>query len=90
MTGRLSIHHTSAVHSLGMRFAIDVAFLDRKLVVLDMTDLRPWRMTLPRQMAERARSRDRGVRAVGSQRATVLELRCGNDTGKLRAAERVD
>jgi uncharacterized protein len=46
--GAYVLHHTSAVHSLGMRFAIDVAFLDKRLVVVDRTELRPWRMTLPR------------------------------------------
>ena len=45
------LHHTSSVHSFGMRFAIDVAFLDRKLVVVDVAELRPWRIALPRVRA---------------------------------------
>jgi uncharacterized membrane protein (UPF0127 family) len=36
---------------MGMRFAIDVAFLDRQLCVVDCMCLAPWRMTLPRWRA---------------------------------------
>ena len=38
-----------AVHTIGMRFAIDVAFCDKEMVVVGMTRLRPWRMSLPRR-----------------------------------------
>jgi uncharacterized membrane protein (UPF0127 family) len=47
--GALVLPHTRSVHSLGMRFAIDVAFCDRDLVVVGVTTLRPWRMSLPRR-----------------------------------------
>jgi uncharacterized protein len=33
------------VHTLGMRFAIDVAFCNSDGVVLHMASLRPWRMS---------------------------------------------
>jgi uncharacterized membrane protein (UPF0127 family) len=46
--GALLLPRSRAVHSLGMRFSIDVAFLDHQLEVLDVVCLRPWRMTLPR------------------------------------------
>lgn len=37
------------VHTCGMRFAIDVVALDERGVVVDVvTDLRPWRLRLPR------------------------------------------
>jgi uncharacterized membrane protein (UPF0127 family) len=37
------------VHTCGMRFAIDVVALDARGVVVDVvTDLRPWRLRLPR------------------------------------------
>lgn len=37
------------VHTCGMRFAIDVVALDARGVVVDLvTDLRPWRVRLPR------------------------------------------
>jgi uncharacterized membrane protein (UPF0127 family) len=32
-----------------MRFALDVAFLDRDMAVVDTTCLVPWRITLPRR-----------------------------------------
>ena len=35
------------VHSLGMRFALDVAFCDRQMVVRRIVCLPPWRMTRP-------------------------------------------
>ena len=46
--GALFLPHTRAVHTVGMRFAIDVAFLDGGLNVLDVVCLPPWRMTRPR------------------------------------------
>lgn len=38
-----------SVHTIGMRFPIDVAFCDRDLVVLDTTTLSPFRLGLPRR-----------------------------------------
>ncbi|HLI74665.1 MAG TPA: DUF192 domain-containing protein [Acidimicrobiales bacterium] len=49
--GALLLPRTRAVHSLGMRFALDVAFLDRDLKVLSVVVLEPWRVTLPRPRA---------------------------------------
>jgi hypothetical protein len=49
--GALLLPRTKAVHTLGMRFPIDVAFLDRDLKVLDTVHLPPWRVTLPRWRA---------------------------------------
>lgn len=46
--GALFLPHTKAVHSIGMRFPIDVAFLDHELNVVDVVRLPPWRMTRPR------------------------------------------
>ena len=46
--GALVLSRTRSVHTIAMRFAIDVAFLDRELVVIDTVHLPPWRMTLPR------------------------------------------
>ncbi|MGH9028646.1 MAG: DUF192 domain-containing protein, partial [Acidimicrobiales bacterium] len=34
--GALVLERTRSVHSMGMRFAIDVAFLDRDMVVIDV------------------------------------------------------
>ena len=46
--GAFVLPRTRTVHSLGMRFDLDVAFLDRDLCVLGLAHLRPWRMALPR------------------------------------------
>ncbi len=40
---------TSSVHTLGMRFAIDVAFLDRDLHVVGSCRMVPWRVGRPRR-----------------------------------------
>lgn len=49
--GAMVFPHTRSVHTLGMRFALDVAFLDRDLVVLATVRVRPWSMALPRRRA---------------------------------------
>jgi uncharacterized membrane protein (UPF0127 family) len=49
--GAFLLPKTRSVHSLGMRFALDVAFLDRQLCVVDVIALAPWRMCLPRWRA---------------------------------------
>lgn len=47
--GGLWIVPSRGVHTCGMRFAIDVVALDARGVVVDVvTDLRPWRLRLPR------------------------------------------
>lgn len=48
LEGALLLRPARSVHSLGMRFPIDVAFCDRNLVVLDTVRLRPYRLTRPR------------------------------------------
>ncbi|MHB1504037.1 MAG: DUF192 domain-containing protein [Acidimicrobiales bacterium] len=49
--GAMLLPHTKAVHTLGMRFAIDVAFLDKNLVVVDVVQMGTWRIGLPRLRA---------------------------------------
>jgi len=46
--GALVLPRTRSVHTFGMRFPIDVAFCDKEMVVVGVTRLRPWRMSLPR------------------------------------------
>jgi uncharacterized membrane protein (UPF0127 family) len=43
--GALLLRPCRHVHSVGMRFAIDVAFCDRAGVVLRTCTLRPWRLS---------------------------------------------
>jgi len=49
--GAFILPRTRAVHSFAMRLAIDVAFLDQRMCVIDVVRLAPWRMTLPRRRA---------------------------------------
>ena len=74
--GAMVFHHTRSVHTLGMRFPIDVALCDRDLVVLRVLRLATWRMSLPRRGARtvieaEAGSFERWGLTVGMQ----LELR---------------
>jgi uncharacterized membrane protein (UPF0127 family) len=45
--GALLLTQTRSVHTLGMRFPIDVAWCDMDLVVLRTARLRPYRVTRP-------------------------------------------
>ena len=49
--GALLLMRTRAVHTAGMRFAVDVAFLDKELHVLATTRLRAWSVAFPRRGA---------------------------------------
>ena len=61
--GALLLRHTRSVHTVGMRFAIDVAFLTGDLEVIAVSCLRPYRLGLPR----------RGGRAVLEAEAGAFE-----------------
>jgi hypothetical protein len=74
--GAMVFPRTRSVHTFGMKFAIDVAFCDHEMVVLDVVTLAPWRMSLPRRRCRsvieaRAGAFDRWGLRVGDQ----LELR---------------
>ena len=49
--GALVLTHSKSVHTIGMRFPIDVAFCDRDLTVLDTVSMRPHRLGRPRLRA---------------------------------------
>jgi uncharacterized membrane protein (UPF0127 family) len=69
--GAMVLPHTRAVHTLGMKFGIDVAFCDKEMVVVGVTTLAPWRMSFPR----------RGGRSVIEAQAGAFErwgLRVGD------------
>lgn len=46
--GAMILPNVASVHSFGMRFSLDVAFIDKNFVVIDLVTLKPWRFTLPR------------------------------------------
>ncbi|MDP9069805.1 MAG: DUF192 domain-containing protein [Actinomycetota bacterium] len=49
--GALVLTHSRSVHTVGMRFPLDVAFCDRDLTVLDTVTMRPNRVGRPRLRA---------------------------------------
>ncbi len=51
VTGALLLTPARSVHTVRMRFAIDVAYLDRELRVLAVRTMRPGRLGLPRPRA---------------------------------------
>lgn len=46
--GAMLLPHTRGVHTIGMRFAMDIAWLDKELVVLDTRRVRPFSIALPK------------------------------------------
>ena len=47
--GALFLERARSVHTIGMRFVIDVALLNRSLRVIGLVRLRPHRVLLPRR-----------------------------------------
>lgn len=50
-SGALLLRPARSVHTLGMKFPIDVAFCDRHMTVVSVIRMRPHRMSLPRLRA---------------------------------------
>jgi uncharacterized protein len=61
--GGLHLHRARSVHTLAMRFPLDVALLTEDLVVTELLRVPPWRLTAPR----------RGVRSALEAEAGSLE-----------------
>ena len=78
--GALLLEHTRSVHTLGMRFALDVAFLDRDLVVRDTLYMAPWRMAMPRRRCRKVLEAQAGAfERWGLRTGDRLELRYAGD-----------
>ena len=74
--GALVLERTRSVHTFGMRFAIDVAFLDGNLKVIDVAHLAPWRMTIPRLKCKKVLEAESGAfERWGLRTGDRLELR---------------
>lgn len=76
--GALLLRRTRSVHTFGMRFPLDVGFLDDQLRVLSIRRVPAWRITLPKPgcrhvLEAPAGSFERWSLAPGD----VLELRDG-------------
>ncbi|MFE6690012.1 DUF192 domain-containing protein [Streptomyces sp. NPDC057743] len=71
IVGALWLTPASGVHTFGMRFAIDVAYVDRELVVVDVCTLRPGRMGRPRWRARHVVEAEAGALARWGVRRDV-------------------
>ncbi|WP_443078617.1 DUF192 domain-containing protein [Streptomyces sp. NBC_01497] len=69
--GALLLTPCGSVHTFGMRFAIDVAYLDRRMRVLGVATLRPGRMPLPRLRARHVLEAEAGTMAGWGLRTGV-------------------
>jgi hypothetical protein len=77
--GALHVDGLRSVHTVGMRFTVDVAFLSAEHTVLRVTRLKPWRMALG----------GRGAQSVVQAEAGSLErwgVRVGDQLEVVRAA----
>jgi len=52
--GAMLLPRTRSVHSFGVRFPLDVAFLDKEMKVMAVVRLSRWRLTRPRLGASQA------------------------------------
>lgn len=59
--GALVFPRTRAVHTIGMRFAVDVAYVDGDGTVVDVRAMRPWRVGRPRWRARSVVEAERGA-----------------------------
>ncbi|MFB7632106.1 DUF192 domain-containing protein [Streptomyces sp. NPDC056149] len=76
IVGALLLTPASGVHTFGMRFAIDVAYLDRELVVVDVCTLRPGRLGRPRWRARHVVEAEAGALARwGVRRGVRVRVR---------------
>lgn len=78
VTGALLLTPASSVHTVRMRFAIDVAYLDRELRVLSVRTMRPGRIGRPRLRARHVLEAEAGAMAEWRVRRGVrVEVRSG-------------
>ena len=74
--GALLFMAAGSVHTIGMRFPIDVAFCTRDLVVVDAITMKRNRVSLPRRGAHRIIEAEAGAfERWGLRKGDQLELR---------------
>lgn len=69
--GALLLSPAKSIHTFGMRMPIDVAYLDRRLVVRAVRTMRPGRLGLPRPRARHVLEAEAGAMAGWGLRAGV-------------------
>ena len=67
--GAILLQPAKSVHTFGMRFAIDVAFVDGEMHVVKIVTMKPWRLGLPVRKARGVIEAEAG--AFGSWALTV-------------------
>lgn len=72
------------VHTIGMRFAIDVLALDRQGLVIDrVVNMKPWRIRLPRRGAAGVLELPAGtIEASGTEVGHRVELSAGSHSAE--------
>ncbi|GAA1902687.1 DUF192 domain-containing protein [Streptomyces durmitorensis] len=81
VAGALLLTPASSVHTVGMRFAIDVAYLDRELRVLAVRTMRPGRIGWPRARARHVLEAEAGAMALwGVRRGARVEVRSADSS----------
>ncbi|MFD9971557.1 DUF192 domain-containing protein [Streptomyces sp. NPDC059015] len=81
LDGALMLTPCTSVHTFRMRFAIDVAYLDRELRVLDVHTMRPGRLGLPRLRSRHVLEAEAGAMAQWGVRPGVRLAICGPGRG---------
>ncbi|MER5727858.1 DUF192 domain-containing protein [Streptomyces sp. NPDC002138] len=80
--GALLLTPAGSVHTVGMRFAIDVAYLDRRLRVLAVRTMVPGRLGLPRPRSRHVLEAAAGAMAGwGLRRGVSVRVERGSETG---------
>jgi uncharacterized protein len=75
LDGAILLTKAASVHTIGMRFAIDVAFLDRRLRTLRVLTMVPGRLGLPRLRARYVMETEAGLCATwGVTRGSQLSV----------------
>lgn len=76
LAGALLLTPAGSVHTFRMRFAIDVAYLDRNLRVIALTTMAPGRLGLPRPRSRHILEAEAGAMAGwGLRVGTRVEIR---------------
>ncbi|MFG2500306.1 DUF192 domain-containing protein [Streptomyces sp. NPDC048441] len=83
VAGALLLSPANSVHTVRMRFAVDVAHLDRELRVLSVRTMRPGRIGRPRLRARHVLESEAGaMERWGVRRGTRVEVRTGDSGGE--------
>ncbi|GAA3391496.1 DUF192 domain-containing protein [Streptomyces roseoviridis] len=90
LDGALLITRTNSIHTFGMRFTLDVAYLDRSWAVLDVVTMRPGRLGMIRWRGRHVLEATGGAMAgwglrPGVRVAVVLEEEGGAGRGEGRS-----